>query len=519
MVRELTWDPQTKSYSGSVIKTITIPGTYKMRAMSSIGSVASITVTVKESTASFNQKVGGMRVSTVQNCDFDGKCITTVYNYSQSSKSTGLMLQRPEFYSGYHIQDNLQCLQPIYIRRDFYNYTSIFPLSIFRGSPVLYKTVEQTNFGRDSNDQLINNGKIIFSYSGEPTSNSILDLQAPFLTGLLSNKIIKDNLGNTMVNEINDYVDIVKSNNTKFLYILNCKNVREKKIYLGGGLEGNCVLPYPRPMIDFQAAWFRHQPRNYILKQEKSTSYFQSNPLVQTTDYEYNLESGLLKSKKQINSQGEELEDKFFYPTDLEMANEPLRNELINKNIVGIPLTTQNYNGVKLSEQKTVYGQDVSTSNQIMPKYVYANKGAAEINNITDKKITYDKYDEKGNILQYTLENDNPISIIWGYNNTVPIAKIENATYVQVSSYIVNLQNLSNTGTEADLITALNTLRTSLPNAMVTTYTYIPLVGVSTITDPKGDKTIYTYDVFGRLEFVKDKNNNILSKTQYHYKQ
>ncbi|MGN7812046.1 hypothetical protein ACTJIW_24050, partial [Flavobacterium sp. 22659] len=63
-----------------------------------------------------------------------------------------------------------------------------------------------------------------------------------------------------------------------------------------------------------------------------------------------------------------------------------------------------------------------------------------------------------------------------------------------------------------------NTLRANLPNAMVTTYTYIPLVGVSTITDPKGQTTTYTYDSFGRLEFVKDNKGNILSENQYNYK-
>jgi YD repeat-containing protein len=53
---------------------------------------------------------------------------------------------------------------------------------------------------------------------------------------------------------------------------------------------------------------------------------------------------------------------------------------------------------------------------------------------------------------------------------------------------------------------------------MITTYTHIPLIGVSTITDPKGDKITYTYDAANRLQNVKDKNDNILSENEYHYK-
>ncbi|WP_374670182.1 RHS repeat domain-containing protein [Flavobacterium sp. NRK F7] len=53
---------------------------------------------------------------------------------------------------------------------------------------------------------------------------------------------------------------------------------------------------------------------------------------------------------------------------------------------------------------------------------------------------------------------------------------------------------------------------------MVTTYTYKPSVGVSTITDPKGNRISYHYDGFNRLEFVKDKDGNILSENKYHYK-
>jgi YD repeat-containing protein len=47
----------------------------------------------------------------------------------------------------------------------------------------------------------------------------------------------------------------------------------------------------------------------------------------------------------------------------------------------------------------------------------------------------------------------------------------------------------------------------------------IPLIGVSTITDPKGEKMTYTYDSLGRLQFVKDNRGNILAENLYNYKQ
>jgi len=137
------------------------------------------------------------------------------------------------------------------------------------------------------------------------------------------------------------------------------------------------------------------------------------------------------------------------------------------------------------------------------------------------ENIIFQDYYQNGNIKEVSQANGTHTVYIWGYNQLKPIAKIENATYSSITaSLITATQTASDTGTEDSLLTALNNLRndTSLTNAMVTTYTHIPLVGVSTITDPKGDKITYTYDEFNRLQFVKDKDGNILTENEYHYK-
>ncbi|GIQ61333.1 hypothetical protein Flavo103_44680 [Flavobacterium collinsii] len=506
------WMPSQSSFINQTTINIGTPGKYYLKAISSVGSMANITTPLQQSAQAFNQTVGGIRVKEVKNCDFNGACITTTYNYAQSGKSTGIMLQKPKFYSGSFLTDRTTCL-PAYgdvsTRTYYYSYNSVSPLSNFRGSPVLYKKVEQIE-----GNQLENNGRTVFLYSGAGVD--FLHNEG-YSIGQLDQKIVQSKTGDTIQKQKNTYSNHVKPNNPRFVLGLECKLTRTTfKMYGGLNFALNCSPTLPRPLSDFVTETFRSETENYFLQEEKNSSYFNGQEVTQTTTNNYNVDTGYLKNQTSTNSKGEILQSQYFYPADAEMAGEPLRDLLIAKNMVANPLKTQNYNGGnKLTEKVTKYNNyTVAGQSLILPQFIYAKKGNIVPDQL-EKKVSYDNYDDRGNITQYTIENGAPVSIIWGYNKTLPIAKIENASNIQIATAL-GVADL-NTVNESSL-DAINNLRPALPNTMITTYTHIALVGVNTITDPKGDKITYTYDSLGRLQFVKDKNDKILSQNQYNYR-
>lgn len=367
------------------------------------------------------------------------------------------------------------------------------------GNPIGYGRVEETEM---VNGAATAGKKVFYYYNQENKTQQgcpyIPDLQ----NGLLLKEEVYDNMNIKQQQKTYNYTGIYPFPD-RFI----CINL----VRLATGSEVPCDnFTYPSPVTiqyydnsgpylssgfgyniyPIKAGWYKPET---VTTQEIAGGV----TLTKTEKYSYNIE-GSVKSVKVFNSKGDSLVTRYYYPND-NMINNTVDNYMTTKHNTGMPVITEHYRGnTFLSRQKTVYGS-FPTISTLLPQYIYNTKGSIE-----EKRVTFNSYDDRGNVTQYTEENNMPVSFVWNADKTLPVAKVENAAYA-------SLQALPG-GLNADF-------RTLLPDARVTTYTYKPLIGVSTITDASNRVSTYEYDAFGRLLLVKDHDGNIIKTFEYHYKQ
>ena len=307
-----------------------------------------------------------------------------------------------------------------------------------------------------------------------------------------------------------------------------------------------------------------HQYKVYHLNggtqnlQNTTTKEYYENGKMLTTFAEYfydNAKHYQLKSSKMTDSKGDVMETINYYPADVggfsSLGYDNLSGDEYNAihkmkspdinpngtNQVAIPVQVETKKNTNVVSVARTNFKIESVSGFVLPKSVETLKGVYNAtSNPLEERIVYHSYYENGNVQEVSKTDGTHIVYIWGYDQTVPVAKIENATYSQVSSYVAGIQSASNAdndrtvdtvdvngnviavGSEGALRSAITTLRSALPNAQVTSFTYDPLIGVTSVTDLRGRTVYYLYDSFNRQQYVKDHEGNVLSKNEYHYK-
>jgi YD repeat-containing protein len=166
-------------------------------------------------------------------------------------------------------------------------------------------------------------------------------------------------------------------------------------------------------------------------------------------------------------------------------------------------------------------------NNQItfVPSYINDNGNFIKDNNWWTQEIEFLSYENnyKPNAIINTKQGN--LSYIWGYNKELPIAKLDNILFNEIQNELKNkIEELNNfsgdlTSSHIESLMELNQdIRNLLPdNVMITTYTYKPLVGITSSTDPRGRSVFYEYDGLNRLIRIRDHDENIIEEYQYHY--
>jgi len=312
-------------------------------------------------------------------------------------------------------------------------------------------------------------------------------------------------------------------------------------------------------------------------KKKTSKNFLDSiaSPVTIVENFIYNFDYLQLGSKFSTNSSGKTTASHYWYPSSIGYKTTPPYSDMYsNYNIINPVVEIKNsVGGYQISGKKTSY-HDFEMQNMFMPNIIYNWESGTTYS----KDYTYGAYDTNGNLTQFYKEHNFATSIIWGYEESLPIAIVEHTDstseleqafytgfeedenaitskdnckagrkYYELSgNYSVSVtfkggdylmdywwkssqegdweyQVEEKTYTSSDLQTLkssgyIDELRVYPVNAKMKSFTYDPLVGVTSIEDENGVITYYDYDSFGRLILILDQDKNILKRITYHYK-
>ena len=476
-----------------------------------------------------NIEVGGLRIKKTIDMT-SNQSITHNYKYEDDlGDSSGNLFFLPIFLQKV-FYDFPKLDEPMFRNQGFFYKifsTSQIPMISTQGNTVFYNHV--VTYTNDSNK-----GKIINFYDDEGLSNRVVYPSYPIDLFTIKNGELKQQ---QILKK--EYQNLVLEK-TKF-------NSYETKTFLP--INDNIVKGYLVDISkysdlgnDLSITSYAYLKIKLLLTSQQEINYYSHGNLEKRTDYTYDNQRGYLKEQTTTDSDGKQIKVTNVYPYEVTNVNSlGTGNQAINsddlsayqnltqKNIIAKPVQVEKeiQNNGQITKQKlrTTYKQVLNTDFTLPHKVSVLNETNGT-NSSFEPRVIYHNYDPYGNPIEVSKADGTHIYYIYGYQHTKPIAKIVNfkqaqaqSLQAQIAAAITASDNDEDAASEDALRTALDNLRQALPdNTQITTYTYDPLIGVTSITDPKGDTQYYIYDSFNRLKYIKDKDGHILKEYEYHYR-
>lgn len=249
--------------------------------------------------------------------------------------------------------------------------------------------------------------------------------------------------------------------------------------------------------------------RNYIhttAEARKSVTYYGTNG----RDYQetinlkqYNLD-GQIKTDSIITKfNGRQITDVTNYRYQWESDNWFSSNHFKNS----VSDITRRHNGTTLSHLHNRY----TLFNNKFPVL----STVTELYDGSDRRQLYElgRSDSKGKPVQIKNADGLYTVYLWGADRIYPVAEIKNADASQVRKVLG--YDPEDAPDDPNIQANINKLRAAMPQCLVTSYTYVPYLGITSITDPAQKTTYFGYDMQSRLTHVWDDAGAVVKQYDY----
>lgn len=273
------------------------------------------------------------------------------------------------------------------------------------------------------------------------------------------------------------------------------------------------LMPYNKQIQSIHAREYDNYQNNTYYETATGYTYF-------TNAYNSEPSASFIRSERRLDSDGDSTTTFYTYRTYQD------GDHTYYLNLREAEVTVKN--GNVISGRRNVYDScnrligtyrcrtGIPFSQLGMQNYYYSTPTAVYAA-MNVPEYTY-QYDNDGNLVEISYNGTVLASYLWGYKGSHPIAEIKGVSYTELCTSLPQLLQPSALLNRYDLTESdLNTIRTTFAGHDVTTLTYNWLIGAGTMTDPRGVTTRFTYDGYGRLDSVKDFNDYLIKKYQYHY--
>lgn len=526
-----------------------------------------------------DREVGGLRINAVTHFEpVSGTSLKHRFLYSHDGYSSGYLAGSKQMflYSTWRrLEESVTTGYPGVknhaVQVFKYAFNSFFPLSTTSGSYVGYSTVQEISGNNEGNDM----GKTVSFFSSPKdvqdniSENGVMyQMPTPVSYGFdpwYPTGFVNWKLPNPPVNSqdwkrgLLLHQEFYKSNG------LNSFSLKKKvdntfeypSVNLSSGVDvGYAMQNENNSNIYSTGEVYMLRPYTLttgisMIKQSVETDFDNlGNASVNTISYNNSLKSLQALNKEVIASDGSVNGEYYTYPKEYAPGSAMINN-LITQNIVAFPIESifikkkENNTyivGARLNEYYSTGAgllksvKSVSIDAKIpYTSFKFSNAPVGQIPALDNQssfdfdaryenRVQFNTYNSNGDLLEQQITNGSKTSYLYSYKNQYPIAEIKNADYATIESILGGAAAVSSFAasnpTDVTLNALISMLRNSplLKDAQITSYTYKPLVGLTSSTDAKGMTTYYNYDAFQRLKAIKDQNNNILKQTDYHYK-